>query len=382
MGSAGRTIPFLGLLFAGVFLTGCDQRVSTAGQDSSDGRDSGTLVRAGTMRSARAAHTATTLPDGRVLLAGGLSTAENAPGSAEIFDPVLEAFTATGAMGMPRQSHTATLLSDGNVLLTGGYNTQGEYLSSAELYHPTSETFTPAGSLHGARAGHVAVRLKDDRVLLVGGVGPGWTFLSSAEVYEPLTGQFVPTGPMTLPRESHVAVVLDDGRVLIVGGHRGRRANIELHTSVEVYDVATGTFHSVGDMTVRRHKHDAVLLPDGRVLITGGTDERDYGGRYTSAEIFDSATGASSERGAMHLPRYKHAGTSILLPGGRVLIAGGATRAEVYDSETGAFLLVEGDARMMGQFSAAAPLADGRVLVTGGYGEGQGAQAGAWLYRP
>jgi hypothetical protein len=135
-------------------------------------------------------------------------------------------------------------------------------------------------------------------------------------------------------------------------------------------------------MTVRRHKHDAVLLPDGRVLITGGSDERDNRGQYNSAEIFDPRTGASLLTATMRLSRYKHAGTSVVLPDGRVLIAGGAPEAEVYDPASGAFLLVEGQARMVGQFSAAAPLSDGRVLVTGGYGEGRGPEADAWIYSP
>ena len=378
----------LALLLAGLPLVACQQpmgggpQMSVAAQGSRSGTDAGTLVSAGTMGSARAAHTATALPDGRVLLAGGLSADENAPGSAELFDPASDAFVPTGPMRTPRQSHTATLLSDGKVLLAGGYDAQGGYLSSAELYDPARATFAPAGSMLSARAGHVAVRLSDGRVLLVGGVGAGWTFLSSAEIYDPETGTFAPTGSMGLPRESHVAVRSEDGRVLIVGGHRGRRADVELYTSVEAYDPATGTFGPAGDMTVRRHKHDAVRLPDGRVLITGGTDERDYDGRYTSAEVFDPRTGTSGGTGTLRLPRYKHEGTSIVLPDGRVLVAGGAAQAEVYDPEAGSFLLVEGDARMVGQFSAAAALPDGRVLVTGGYGEGRGPQAGAWLYSP
>lgn len=388
MRSSTETIRALVLLLASLSLAACQQQmnaqqVSVAAQDSGGETGSGTLVSAGTMSRARAAHTATALPDGRVLLAGGLSAEANAPGgSAELYDPASDAFGPTGAMRTSRQSHTATLLSDGKVLLTGGYDARGDYLSSAELYDPSSGTFASAGSMLRARAGHVAIRLSDDRVLLVGGVGTGWTFLSSAELYDPATGAFASTGSMSLPRESHVAVGLEDGRVLIIGGHQGRRANIELYTSMETYDPTTGAFSAAGDMTVRRHKHDAVLLPDGRVLITGGTDERDYGGRYTSAEIFDPRAATSSEIGAMERPRYKHEGTSVALPDGRILIAGGAPEAEVYDPGTGDFLLVRGEARMVGQFSAAAPLPDGRVLVTGGYGEGRGAQAGAWLYRP
>lgn len=382
MRDPANVIPPLVLFLVSASLLACQQQMSASAQNSKDAADTGTLVQAGAMHSARAAHTATALPDGRVLLAGGLTDQENTSAGAEVYDPTAETFTPTGPMRTPRQSHTATLLPDGKVLLAGGYDARGTYLSSAEIYDPASDRFAPAGTMQSARAGHVAVRLPDGRVLLAGGVGTDWTFLSSAELYDPATGMFTPTGSMSLPRESHAAVRLADGRVLVIGGHRGRRANIELYTSAEVYDPATGTFSPAGDMATRRHKHDAVLLPDGRVLITGGTDERDYDGRYTSAEIFDPQTGASSPTGPMHLPRYKHAGTSVVLPGGRVLLAGGAPEAEVYDLEAGAFLLVGGEARMVGQFSAAAPLSDGRVLVTGGYGEGQGPQASAWLYLP
>ena len=375
-------IRLLAVLSISIALMACRQQVRAAAQHSDEEADTGTLVAAGTMHSARAAHTATALPDGRVLLAGGLTDRENDLAGAEVYDPASERFSPTDPMHTPRQSHTATLLPDGKVLLAGGYDARGTYLSSAEIYDPARGTFTPAGTMQGARAGHVAVRLSDGRVLLAGGVGTGWTFLSSAEVYDPATGVFTPTGSMDLPRESHAAVRLADGRVLVVGGHRGRRADIELYTSAEVYDPATGTFSAAGEMTVRRHKHDAVLLADGRVLITGGTDERDHGGRYTSAEILDPHTGLAVRTGAMRLPRYKHAGTSVVLPDGRVLVAGGAPEAEVYDPQAGAFVLVAGEARMVGQFSAAAPLSDGRVLVTGGYGESRGPQASAWLYRP
>lgn len=383
----------LALFLASFSLAACQQQIgarqqmSVAAQDrgretSDQETAAGTLVAAGGMSTARAAHTATALPNGRVLVAGGFTGEANAPDGADVYDPVSARFTRTGPMRTPRHSHTATLLSDGRVLLAGGYGAEGVYLSSAEIYDPASGTFAPAGAMRSARAGHVAVRLPDQRVLLVGGVGTGWAFLASAEIYDPATGTFSPTGSMSVPRESHVAVVLADGRVLIVGGHQGRRANIELYTSVEVYEPTTGAFSAAGEMTVRRHKHDAVLLPDGRVLITGGTDERDDRGRYRSAEIFDPRTGLSRLTGTMHRPRYKHAGTSVVLPDGRVLIAGGAPEAEVFDPASGAFLLVEGEARMVGQFSAAAPLPDSRVLVTGGYGEGQGPQRSAWLYHP
>ena len=334
------------------------------------------------MGSARAAHTATTLRDGRVLVAGGFMREENSAAGAEVYDPATGMFTATGPMLTPRHSHTATLLADGRVVLAGGYDAQGEYLQTAEVYDPTSGTFTSVSPMTSARANHQAVLLQDGRVLLIGGVGTGWTFLSSAELYDPASASFTPTGSMSVPRESHAAVRLQDGRVFVVGGHQGRREAIELYTSAELYDPVNETFAPAGDMSIRRHKHDAVLLADGQVLITGGTDERDNRGVYTSTEIYDPNSGAFRTGEDMQRPRYKHSGTSLLLPNGRVLLAGGATQAEVYDSRTGAFALVGGEARMVGQFSASALLPDGRVLITGGYGENRGPQSSAWIYQP
>ena len=86
-------------------------------------------------------------------------------------------------------------------------------------------------------------------------------------------------------------------------------------------------------MVVRRHKHDAVLLRDGRVLITGGSDERDGDGAYVSTEFFDPGAGAFIAGPSMVHARYKHQGSARTLPTGDVLVAGGAANAEVYDAK-------------------------------------------------
>ncbi len=345
-------------------------------------RAAGTLAVAAPMAQGRAAHTATSLGNGRVLVAGGFTGQEATIAGAELYDPSSRRFTLTARMATPRQSHTATALADGKVLLAGGYDARGTALASAEIFDPSAGTFAATGTMRSARAGQVAVRLADGRVLLAGGVGPGWTFLASAELYDPSTGTFAATGSMGVPRESHAAARLADGGVLVAGGHRGRRTDVELYTSLEIYDPSVGAFAPAGEMTVRRHKHDAILLADGRVLISGGTDEQDFAGRYPSAEIFDPRTGRARRIADMRVPRYKHQGTSVRLPDGRVLLAGGADRAEIFDPGTESFQLVEGEARMAGQFCATAPLANGGVLITGGYGEHQGPQAAAWLYGP
>ncbi len=334
------------------------------------------------MAAPRAAHSATALFDGRVLVAGGFTESSGEATGAEVYDARSGRFMRLPRMITLRHSHTATTLPDGRVLITGGYAGEGTVTPSAEIFDPATNRFVTTGAMTVARAGHVAIPLANGKVLIAGGVGNGWAFLSSAEIFDPATGRFTPTGAMTVTRESHVGLRLGDGRVLIIGGHTGRRTPMVLYTSVEAYDPTTGVFQKVGDMQVRRHKHDAILLRDGTVLVTGGTDERDMDGVYDSTERFDPTTGTSRLGRPMQRGRYKHNGSSVLLPDGSVLIAGGAAQAEMYDPRTKMFTLVPGAVPMAGQFSAVAPLAAGQVLITGGYGNGRGPRDAAWVYQP
>lgn len=315
---------------------------------------------------ARAAHTATLLADGSVLVAGGFAGDERG--------------TATGPMVAARQSHTATLLPDGRVLVAGGFD--DGYLASAELYDPATGRFSATGPLTTARSGHVAVLLATGKVLLVGGVGTGWTFLASAELYDPATGRFAATGAMGTPRESHTATLLPDGRVLVAGGHRGRRAAITIWASAEVYDPRGGGWTATGALTVRRHKHDATLLADGRVFISGGADERDERGAYATTELYDPATGGFVVAATLHAGRYKHTGTSVLLADGRVLLLGGAATAEVYDPATDTATVSAAGVGVTRLFATATALRDHSILFVGGYGPTIAADSRAWLIRP
>src|SRR5215510_8617986 len=96
------------------------------------------------------------------------------------------------------------------------------------------------------------------------------------------------------------ATRLDDGRVLITGGHAGRHEDIRIYASTELYSPKTGRFSPGPDMPIPRHKHDAVLLHDGRVLIVAGSDERDDLGLYDSVELFDPATDSFTPTGSLH----------------------------------------------------------------------------------
>jgi hypothetical protein len=344
----------------------------------------GSIQPAKAMHIERAAHAATLLDNGQVLITGGFGQGNNTYiDAAELYDPTSGDFSFTEKMAIRRCCHTATRLSDGRVLIAGGFN--GDYLADAELYDPKTGNFTRAGSLTTPRMDHVAVLLDNGNVLLVGGVGTGWTFLASAELYDPATGTFTPTGDMTVARESHTITKLQDGRVLITGGHQGRHSTIIVYDTAELYDPVAAAFTPTGDMNIRRHKHDAVLLSDGRVLITGGSDERDDQGAYASAEIYNPSTGTFSMAGNMPTVRYKHIGTSLLLKNGIVLIAGGARNAIIFDSRRNVFSVVPGDlgtATLSRLFATTTLLSNNSVLITGGYGIGQNVSAQTWIYHP
>ncbi|QIL19864.1 kelch repeat-containing protein [Thermomonas sp. HDW16] len=353
-----------------------------AGTRSEPGQPStGSLIAIADMQVARSAHSATALADGRVLVAGGFIVKGSSVG-AQAYQPATRRFVALPPMITTRHSHTATLLPDGKVLIAGGYGEGAVTLGSAELFDPRTNAFAPTGAMKTPRADHVAIPLIGGKVLIAGGLGSGWNYLASAEIYDPATGRFSPTGEMTMPRESHRGVLLPDGRVVVVGGHNGQRKNLTILASAELYNPASGRFSRAGAMRMPRHKHDAVLLPEGRVLITGGADHRDDRGVYSSSELFDPKTGSFIAGPEMKLGRYKHGGSSLVLPNGKVLVSGGAPQAEIYDPTSRVFRLVPGKPRMAGQFSAAAPISGGEVLITGGYGNGTGPRASAWLYRP
>ncbi|MCU0647311.1 MAG: hypothetical protein MUF00_04915 [Gemmatimonadaceae bacterium] len=342
----------------------------------------GAVVATVPMSAARMAHTATPLADGTVLIAGGFTAEAEAPRSAERYDARSGRFTPVARMRIPRYSHTATRLADGSVLITGGYDATNTPIAHAERFDPVVNRFVDAGVMTSPRADHVAVPLTDGTVLLAGGLAPGWTFLASAERYDPVTGRFTAASSMRQSRESHVAVRMRDGRVLVIGGHTGRRADMRLHTSTEWFDPRTNAWTPGPALLVRRHKHDAVLLPDGRVLVTGGADERDMDGVYNSTEWLDPATGRFIAGPPLNRGRYKHARSSLVLTDGRVFIAGGAGWAELFDTARNRFILVEGDGQLGGNFSASAGLPNGGALITGGYGGGRGPRSSAWVYRP
>jgi hypothetical protein len=336
----------------------------------------GSITSIAEMINPRAAHTATLLASGSVLICGGFAKATLS--SAEIFDEKTGKFSLTNNISVPRAAHTATLLPDGKVLITGGFN--GSYLRSTEIFDPATGKFAAGPVMNVARSGHTATVLKDGKILFSGGVGEGWSFLASAEIYDIKTSTFTLVAPMTTARESHTATLLKDGTVLITGGHKDRRQNITIYSSAEIYNPQTQKFTSTGNMNIARHKHDAVLLSNGKVLITGGSDEKDADGTFNSTEIYDPSTRKFNSAPKMNYTRYKHIGTSVLLKSNKVFIGGGTSVAEIYDVDSNKFYLVSKGMNSKRLFSCVTLLKNENVLLTGGYNENMVTSAGAWLF--
>jgi hypothetical protein len=375
----------------------------------------GTFRVTGNITMARANHTATLLFNGKVLMTGGLSfTALNAPvASAELYDPSRESFTPTGAMTTARAGHTATLLPNGKVLITGGsrdrplraevydpstgtFAATGDMITpwsgspdtavllangkvliaslgfAAELYDPATGAFTSTGKYAGPSPEFLetATLLADGRVLITGGTRTGWS-----ELYDPRTDTFSLTGAMNFWDEVNTETLLMNGKVLFVG-----ESDPALYPAdAEVYDPAARTFTRIGYTTGPRGRATAALLPDGTVLIAGGQLVRGNG--LPSAELYASTTGKFSAAGNMTTGRSGH--TATLLPDGTLLIAGGfstwpypTSSAEIYKppvlQAAPVLLSLSGDVRGQGAIqhagtyqlvSPANPAVAGEILV-------------------
>ena len=335
------------------------------------------------------------LDDGSIALFG----AAGATGDAcEAWEPWRQVSSALAPLATGRGGHTVTRLQDGRVLVCGGADVNLAVLGSAALYDPLTDSWTATGAMTSVRAGHTASLLPDGRVLVTGGttdvsdplVG-ATSALKSTEFYDPVTNGFSAGPAMQRAHVAHFATTLATGDVLIgAGGSYTTVFSIRIpaiDNHAQAFQVATGAWTTEVTMKADRAGASAVLLNDGRVLVAGG-----IGGSLTSptnlssSETFDPVTAKWTSRGAMSVGRSGM--PMVVLPGtGKVLVAGGATGTsvttpvptdlvELFDPAANTFAIVASlpEARAG---SAAIVLKSNHAAILGGVG---GVPAGVAIY--
>ena len=254
-------------------------------------------------------------------------------GTAELYDPSTGTWSLTGSLSVTLCCHSATLLQTGKVLVAGGFELGGlhqDTVKSAELYDPASGTWSITGSLNVARYWHSATLLQDGRVLVAGGSNDGdlASTLSSAELYDPADGTWIVVSNLSASGGVfHTATLLPNGNVLVAGGNGGGIGGDRIFALSELFDPATRHWNGAGNLAAARYAHTATLRPTGKVLVAGGTSQANHYPNLTynnldSAEIYDSNTGTWTSTASLGSARGGH--TATLLPDGRVLVAGGS----------------------------------------------------------
>jgi len=241
----------------------------------------------GSMTTARTDHTATLLANGEVLVTGGLSNGGSPIGTsctstAELYNPSTGQWTSTGSMTTTRGNHTATLLPNGKVLVAGGICIGGFTYpdKSAELYDPSTGTWKATGSMNVSRANLAATLLTNGDVLVFGGTGLA---SSASEFYNPTKKMWTMTGQYYVAPSisGHTLTLLGTGKAQVAGG----RDKYSITSYSRLYDSSTNSwpFSSASAMNHVREFHTATLLPNGQVLVAGGLDGST---QLASAELY------------------------------------------------------------------------------------------------
>jgi N-acetylneuraminic acid mutarotase len=344
------------------------------------------------MQNTRGLHTATVLPNGLVLITGGHNGAwgGNPPSkgntggyvsTCELYNPATNSFSYTGSLNTLRYQHTATLLPNGKVLITGGSIGYNTYTNTCEIYDPSTGNWSVTDSMSESRFMHSATLLPNGTVLVIGGLNNVGNIVSTCEIYNPSTNSWSSTGSISNPTWQHSATLLPNGKVLLAGGlHSSGQTN-----TCQLYNPSTGTWSNTASLQNARTEHHAILLNTGKVLVAAGNNNKSLG----SCELYDPNSGTWSATASLNTVRTGCG--FIKLPNGKVLIAGGnywpsgayvnnyINSVEVYDPAVGTWSTTA-NMNTARYLTVVTLLPNGKAFFTGGLLNASTHQASCEIY--
>ena len=271
-------------------------------------------------------------------------------------------------LNVGRRDHRATLLADGRVLITGG-RTRGTHVTdSVEVFLAAQEVFVElSATMKHARARHSATVLADGRVLLAGGwfeVTTGSIVATDhAEIYNPATGEFAAVGAMSKARADHAAFLLPDGTVLITGGSQLNGQGLIDYDDCEVFDPATGLFSPIAAvMSGYRSTHAIFQTSDDTLLVLGGSETS------VTGDVFDISTQTFTQTNAPSAERPRFGAAMAQFDSGNVVMAGGDHPGTVvFASAENHFLQNTGSGlNRPRSYATATRIASDQILIAGG----------------
>jgi hypothetical protein len=266
------------------------------------------------------------LPNGQILIAGGHDgSAHNGTRTAYLFDPNSNTWTLSSSlMANGRWYPTVTSLANGEMLVSSGDMTSSTGVNPIPEVWQTNigGGWRQLGNASLALPLYPWMHLAPNGKIFNSGPGVTTRYLDTSG-----TGAWSVIGDHvnTSDRNYGSSVMYDDGKVIVMGG--GPPGGVAPTNTVEIIDLNAPTpyWQSVSPMAYARRNMNATLLPDGKVLVTGGSSSNGFNDArlaVLAAEMWDPAAKSFSTMASMQVPRMYHS-TTVLLPDGRVLSAGG-----------------------------------------------------------
>ena len=229
----------------------------------------GAWTTSGLMATARSAPASALLKDGRVIVIGGeyrKSPVDTYLATAEVFNPTTAKWAKTGSLKVARSGALAVTLTDGRVLVAGGLTSKGA-VADSEVWSPGTGTWTSAGATP-IWGGSALVALADGGALLAGGQDKAFKGIATAYRFDPAANKWVAAAKMLTAASDRIAAVLANGKVLVAGGLPDHLK--PAITAAELFDPATGKWTATVPLPSAREQSKASRLPDGSILVAGG----------------------------------------------------------------------------------------------------------------